>query len=384
MMFITENVPSRLKGILTKWMLQLKPGVFIGTLSTLVGERLWNKIQEKQGDGGAVWVKGTNNEQKFKIYTSGLINWKVNDFDGLQLITHPRPKKRKRKNKNEKITKTKNKTRSKSLPINYEFPPVTWDTCKTPDNFIVRNVQIRLNKSQITTEFSGSSSFGEYPPHKLWCTPYSEDIKRIGESLLKYILDLEQLPSQPFYNQKIACIDIETTDYLPKAYEGFVNIISVALLDLCVIEKEKIKIEIIQTFNMHRKKHDAPILLSLIYPHLQDIDKLLVFNKDFDIKILKRIINEFSLKIELPNSIIDLQKYFPRLKDLEFDLEKRVKIKRNTTKKGKYSDYYKLFKGKGKAGKDKKIEPIGTYNICDSLTPLYMYLLLNTNKKSDS
>ena len=43
--------------------------------------------------------------------------------------------------------------------------------------------------------------------------------------------------------------------------------------------------------------------------------------------------------------------------------------------KEKYSDYYHLFKGIGKNGSDKKIETIGAYNIINTLTPLFQYLI---------
>ncbi|MBD3214204.1 MAG: hypothetical protein GF311_16460 [Candidatus Lokiarchaeota archaeon] len=55
-------------------------------------------------------------------------------------------------------------------------------------------------------------------------------------------------------------------------------------------------------------------------------------------------------------------------------------VKRTNTEKGKYSEYYKMFKGKGRKGTEKQIEPIGTYNITDSLTPLLSYIISLINK----
>ena len=383
MMFITENVPSSLRGELTKWMLQLKSGVFIGTLSSLVGEELWKKIQEKQGKGGAIWVKGTNNEQKFRISTSGMTNWSVNDFDGLQLITHPNRKSRPKKSivkgeiKAKKTTKVSKKVKKK--PQIQKIPSVTWDTEGTPNNFITRNVILKNVNSKIDIKFSGTSAYGEYPPETLWGHPWTEDIKIIGEALLKYLINLKNLSEQSYYSKKILSLDIETTDYIPKAYEGFINTIGLALLDLRKNRFNKLNLNLFQAFNMMRKKSEVPLLLTLIKPYLKDIDTLLVFNKDFDIKIINTVINKFSLKMNLPKNIVDLQKFFPNLKSLEESLTKRVGIKRSTTEKGKYSKYYQLFKGQGRTGYDKKIEPIGTYNLTDTLTPLFMYLLLNTH-----
>ena len=67
---------------------------------------------------------------------------------------------------------------------------------------------------------------------------------------------------------------------------------------------------------------------------------------------------------------------FPSLKALEQYLTDQTGIKRVNSEKGKYSEYYKLFKGKGKKGINKKIEPIGVYNLTDALTPLFVYFLL--------
>ena len=390
MMFITENVPSSVKGELTKWMIQLKPGVFLGTLSTLVGEKLWTKIQEKQGHGGAIWVKATNNEQKFKLAISGKNHWLISDFDGLQLITHPQ-KKLLKKSKNKSINKqqmtetagNKQITKSNKYPKNRkEIPKINWNTEDTPKNFITRKILFKIQNSKIISFFSGNSNYMEYSLEKLWEKPWTDDIKSIAESLLSYVINLENLSEYPFFNKKLLSLDIETTDYLPKAYEGFVNIIGVAILNLREKNSDKYSLELFQAFNMTRKKMKVPILLELIKPYFEDVDVLLVFNKNFDIKIIKTVINEFSLDINLPSNIIDLQDTFPNLKTLEKFLTDHVNVKRNTTNKDRYSEYYKSFKGQGKKGYNKQIEPIGTYNLSDALTPLFAYLLLNSQPKS--
>jgi CRISPR-associated protein Cas2 len=41
---IMESVPVGLRGELTRWMLELKSGVFMGTISARVREKLWQKI----------------------------------------------------------------------------------------------------------------------------------------------------------------------------------------------------------------------------------------------------------------------------------------------------------------------------------------------------
>ncbi len=379
MMFITENVPSSLRGKLTKWMLQLKPGIFIGTLSALVGEKLWMKIQEKLGDGGAIWIKATNNEQRFKIKISGKTHWTISDFDGLQLITHPLKKFTKKSLSIQKISSNKEvKELDKLANDSQEIPKVAWNTENTPKNFITRKVLFKKQNFKMISSFSGTSAYGEYPPEKLWEKPWTDEIENIVKSLLSYIIDLEDLSKFAFYNKVLMCLDIETTDYLPKAYEGFINIIGVALLDIRRKESYNYSLQLFQAFNMTRKKTNVPLLLKLIKPYFKDVDLLLVFNQDFDITIIKTVIKEFSLNFNLPSNIVDLHDFFYNLKTLEKFLTKQIGVKRTITNKDKYSEYYKKFKGKGKMGYNKQIEPIGTYNLTDILTPLFAYLLLNS------
>ncbi|KKN15992.1 hypothetical protein LCGC14_0980340 [marine sediment metagenome] len=364
-------------------MLQLKPGVFIGTLSALVGEKLWKKIREKQGDGGAIWIKATNNEQRYKLTISGKTNWSINDFDGIQLITHPLKKSIKRKidlqEKGDKQIKEINEEAS----VIQSTSNVTWNTEGTPKGFITRKVLFNYKNSKILSSFSGTSNYEGYPPEILWEKPWIEDIKIIGKSLVSFLNNIKNLQEMCFYDKKLMCLDIETTDYLPKAYEGFVNIIGVSIIDLREIKSKNFPLILFQAYNMTREKTRAPLLLKIIEPYLKDVDTLLVFNRNFDIKIINTIVNKFSLKITLPKKIVDLQEHFPSLVRLENFLSSQVGVKRAYTSKFKYSEYYKLFKGKGKKGFDKKIEPIGTYNLTDTLTPLFTYLILNSNKKQN-
>ncbi len=379
MMFITQNVPSGLRGELTKWMLQLKPGVFLGTLSTLVGEKLWNRIQENQNKGGAIWVRATNNEQKFKLAVSGKTNWKIRNFDGLQLITHPKKKARVKKKKPNHLEQKK---RTPEIRKKKEMSEITWDVENTPLNFITRTIQLNYKNLKAQSIFSGTSAYKGYPPETLWKNPWKDDIKNIAESLILYAINNKNQLSSTILNKRIACLDIETTDFIPKAYEGFVNIIGISLLEVRDIEKEDIHLEIFQAFNMTRKKPNAPKLLKLVSPYFEDVDTLLVFNKNFDVKILNMLINEFSLDISIPSNTVDMQDYFLNLKSLEDFLAAQVDVKRMTSEKGKYSEYYALFKGKGKNGKDKQIEPIGTYNLTDALTPLYAYVIMDLKNRN--
>ena len=84
--FLMEKVPVALRGEITRWMLELKPGVFVGNISALVREKLWEMICQKLKGGAAMLLHSAANEQGYKIRTFGETSRKVKDFDGLQLI----------------------------------------------------------------------------------------------------------------------------------------------------------------------------------------------------------------------------------------------------------------------------------------------------------
>ena len=84
---------------------------------------------------------------------------------------------------------------------------------------------------------------------------------------------------------------------------------------------------------------------------------------------------EFELGITFPKVIVDLKEKYRSLEELEKQLYYLTQFQRKTTQKGRYTQYYNLFKGKGQKNRRKMIEPIGSYNLMDVLTPLFMYLI---------
>ncbi len=86
---ILESVPVSLRGELTRWMLEPKAGVFVGTLSGMVRDKLWQKVCKSVRDGGCMLIHRTNNEQGFAFRFWGNCKRQVQDFEGLFLIRVP-------------------------------------------------------------------------------------------------------------------------------------------------------------------------------------------------------------------------------------------------------------------------------------------------------
>lgn|SRR5690606_33654903 len=66
---ILERVAPSLRGDLSRWMIELKAGVFVGRLSGLVRDNLWNRCLKlaRDEDGTILQVWATNNEQGFDL-----------------------------------------------------------------------------------------------------------------------------------------------------------------------------------------------------------------------------------------------------------------------------------------------------------------------------
>jgi CRISPR-associated protein Cas2 len=86
---ILEKVPTGLRGELTRWMLEPKAGVFVGTLAAAVRDRLWEKVCQGARGGGCLMVHAAANEQGFSIRMWGDTSRIVEDFEGLALIRIP-------------------------------------------------------------------------------------------------------------------------------------------------------------------------------------------------------------------------------------------------------------------------------------------------------
>ncbi len=82
--------PPGLRGHVTRWLVELAPGVFAGSLSTRVRERLWSTLEERVGDGQAVLVFRARNEQGWAVLTAGHDRWWPIDLDGLILVERPK------------------------------------------------------------------------------------------------------------------------------------------------------------------------------------------------------------------------------------------------------------------------------------------------------
>jgi CRISPR-associated protein Cas2 len=86
---ILEKVPTSLRGELTRWLIEPRPGVFVGHVNAMVRDKLWQKCCEKKRAGGVLQIWSTNTEQHFQMRAHGDTRREIVELDGLQLIRLP-------------------------------------------------------------------------------------------------------------------------------------------------------------------------------------------------------------------------------------------------------------------------------------------------------
>ncbi|ACK70865.1 CRISPR-associated protein Cas2 [Gloeothece citriformis PCC 7424] len=84
--FVVENVANSLRGELSRWLFEVKAGVFTGKVSALVRDELWQYIADKVGTGSALMIYSTNNEQGFSAKVIGNRTRTLEDIEGLLLV----------------------------------------------------------------------------------------------------------------------------------------------------------------------------------------------------------------------------------------------------------------------------------------------------------
>ncbi len=87
---VVAACPIGLRGHLTRWLLEISAGVFVGKVSGRVRDLLWERTLEMVKTGRAIMVFSANNEQglDFKVHKH---EWTPVEMEGLTLMLRPNP-----------------------------------------------------------------------------------------------------------------------------------------------------------------------------------------------------------------------------------------------------------------------------------------------------
>ncbi len=83
---VLDCAPESIRGELTRWFLELKPGVFAGKVNVRIRELLWHRIVQLSETAGAVMLYNAPTEQGFEMRLHGEPRRQVIDLEGVQLI----------------------------------------------------------------------------------------------------------------------------------------------------------------------------------------------------------------------------------------------------------------------------------------------------------
>ncbi|MFD6357441.1 type I-E CRISPR-associated endoribonuclease Cas2e [Nocardia tengchongensis] len=86
---VLSACPAGLRGHLTRWLLEVSPGVFVGILTARVRDLAWQRVTELSKDGRAIMIYSTRSEQRlaFKVHRH---EWEPVELDGVHLMRRPR------------------------------------------------------------------------------------------------------------------------------------------------------------------------------------------------------------------------------------------------------------------------------------------------------
>ena len=87
---ILEKVPPSLRGSLSRWLMEPHAGIFVGKVSALVRDKLWEMCTQRKGATGVVQIWTAANEQGFDMRTFGQTKRIPVNREGLWLIHKPR------------------------------------------------------------------------------------------------------------------------------------------------------------------------------------------------------------------------------------------------------------------------------------------------------
>lgn len=87
LVIVTEAVPDRLRGYLSRWLLEVRAGVFIGDYSTRVRDVIIATITKNCDDGNIVVAWSTNTESGFDFATYGNNRRIPVVMDGIKLVS---------------------------------------------------------------------------------------------------------------------------------------------------------------------------------------------------------------------------------------------------------------------------------------------------------
>jgi len=82
-----ENAPPSLRGRLAIWLLEARPGLYVGDFSVKVREMIWQQVEKGLEDGNAIMIWTAQNETGYDFCTLGANRYTPKEMDGVKLMS---------------------------------------------------------------------------------------------------------------------------------------------------------------------------------------------------------------------------------------------------------------------------------------------------------
>ena len=160
---VLTDCPPRIRGDLTKWMMEINAGVYVGNINSRIRDQLWERICSCVSAGRVTMVYQANNEQrmKFRVHNT---TWEPVDYDGLTLMRRPLPQQRPAtdtpgflpegfsKAAHQQKARRMAKQRS-TVPDSYVVIDIETTGVRPAEDEIIELAAIRIEGSKVTGEF---------------------------------------------------------------------------------------------------------------------------------------------------------------------------------------------------------------------------------------
>ncbi len=182
--------PPKLRGDLSRWMIEIDTGVYVGNLNLRIRDGIWDRICKNIGSGHAAMSFSSNNEQKldFRIYNT---DWQPTDYDGIKLIKRiiPADDNQKYKMRSKAVTNhinslSQSSRKSPDSPDSYVVIDIETTGVKE-DDLIIEIGALRVENNEAVKYFSSLVNCGrQIPKEIIQLTGISnEDIQSKGVSI---------------------------------------------------------------------------------------------------------------------------------------------------------------------------------------------------------
>lgn len=84
--------PAGLRGHLTRWLMEVSPGVFVGRVNARLRDELWKLVVELARDGRAIMTYSTRETEQGFDFRVHRHDWAVDNIDGLNVMRRPNEK----------------------------------------------------------------------------------------------------------------------------------------------------------------------------------------------------------------------------------------------------------------------------------------------------